>query len=126
MSKSHRPWPIQFHPLAFEPLLGSLSQVIDAPPIEEVIAAAYTAIDEIVAGKLTGKELGKRYITGDLTGLLRIRFDVDPTLGNTRFRVVYAITGQASHPPSPVIRIISLGPRAGHIVYLGALENLRP
>lgn len=125
MSESQRPWLVVFHPQTFEPLLNSLDQVSDAPGQDAVVSAALAAADGIAAGRLTGKELGDRRVSGDLTGLLRVRFDVYPApVINKRFRIVYAITDRNDDAPAPVVRIISIGPRAGHVVYQGAIQNL--
>lgn len=123
LTKANRPWPVVYHPLAFEPLISSLDQVKNAPSQADVITAALAAADEIAAGKLTGKKLGERRISGDLTGLNRIGFDVPGAAGNLRFRIVFAITGADSVPPVPVVRVIAIGPRVSHLVYRAALRH---
>jgi hypothetical protein len=42
----------------------------------EVIAAVRTALDDLAHGRVTGKALGARRVSGDLTGLARVKFDV--------------------------------------------------
>lgn len=123
LTKANRPWPVVYHPLAFDPLIGALDQVKNAPSLADVITAAFAAADGIAAGKLTGKKLGERRVSGDLTGLNRIRFDVPGAPGNPRFRIVFAITGANAAPPEPVVRVIAIGPRVSHLVYQAALRH---
>ncbi|HZJ04019.1 MAG TPA: hypothetical protein VFD59_00930, partial [Nocardioidaceae bacterium] len=42
----------------------------------DVVAAAVAITDDLAHGRAVGKELGRRNVSGDLTGLARVRFDV--------------------------------------------------
>lgn len=53
-----------------------------------VIAAVRTVLDDLVHGRVTGKSLGVRHVSGDLTGLASVKFDV-PGSPTQRFRLVY-------------------------------------
>lgn len=41
----------------------------------EVVAAARGALDDLAHGRVTGKALGDRHVSGDLTGLASVKFD---------------------------------------------------
>ncbi|MGI8761465.1 MAG: hypothetical protein ACR2LF_09295 [Jatrophihabitantaceae bacterium] len=41
-----------------------------------LVDAALAAVDDLTYGRQRGKLLGVRHVTGDLTGLLRLRFDL--------------------------------------------------
>ncbi|MGH3544928.1 MAG: hypothetical protein ACRDPW_03240, partial [Mycobacteriales bacterium] len=53
-----------------------------------VLDAAQTVLDDLAHGRVIGKLLGDRNISGDLTGLARLKFDVADQRP-LRFRVVY-------------------------------------
>jgi hypothetical protein len=38
--------------------------------------AAQAIVDDLARGRVRGKELGGRHVSGDLTGLARVKFDV--------------------------------------------------
>ncbi len=126
MAKTNRPWPIAFHPQAFEPLIKGLSQVPDPPTQEEIIAVALTAASDIAAGKLTGKKLGDRRVSGDLSGLYRVAFDIVGAPSNPRFRIVFSLAEQRDEPQPPTVRIIAVGPRLSHLVYQAAVAHKDP
>ena len=46
-----------------------------APYGLEVIAAAVAIADDLAHGRVIGKELGERHVSGNLTGFARVKFD---------------------------------------------------
>jgi len=42
----------------------------------EAVAAACAALDDLAHGRVTGKPLGIRRVSGDLSGLASVKFDV--------------------------------------------------
>ena len=42
----------------------------------EVVAAAVAIADDLAHGRVIGKELGDRHVSGNLTGFARVKFDV--------------------------------------------------
>lgn len=78
------------------------------------------AITDIARHRKTGKALGARNVSGDLTGTRRLRFDL-PHRRPARFRVVYRLL-PAETPDT--VEIIAIGPRGGHAAYQAAAERL--
>ncbi len=89
-----------------------------------LVDAALAAVEDLAFGRQVGKLLGDRHVTGDLTRLSRLRFDVAGQ-HPLRFRVVYRVldndTGEL-----PVIEVLAIGERADHIVYRDTLARLDP
>jgi hypothetical protein len=89
-----------------------------------LVDAALAALEDLAFGRQVGKLLGDRHITGDLTGLARLRFDVAGQ-HPLRFRIVYRLieddTGEL-----PVIEVLAIGERADLIVYRDTLARLDP
>lgn len=87
-----------------------------------LVGAALAALEDLTFGRQAGKLLGDRHVTGDLTGLARLRFDL-PGQHPLRFRIVYRLieddTGEL-----PVIEVLAIGERADHIVYRDTLARL--
>lgn len=54
----------------------------------QVVIAARAALDDLAYGRVTGKLLGARHVSGDLTGLASVKFDI-PGSPTRRFRLVY-------------------------------------
>ena len=67
---------------------------------------------------MTGKALGDRRVSGDLTGLASVKFDV-PGSPTRRFRLVY---GDISRDTRGVVAI---GVRDEHAIYRLAVERIR-
>lgn len=84
----------------------------------ELLDAALAAVDDLTHGRQRGKLLGDRHVTGDLSGLLRLRFDL-PGQRPSRFRIVYRL---AEH--DTVIEVLAVGERAEHAVYREVLTRL--
>lgn len=59
-----------------------------APYGPEVIVSVRDALDDLAHGRVTGKRLGVRRVSGDLTGLASVKFDV-PGSATRRFRLIY-------------------------------------
>lgn len=81
-------------------------------------AAALAALDDLAHGRQRGKALGQRHVTGDLSGLLRLRFDLPATRPAT-FRIVYRLVANDT-----VAEVVAVGARGGHAVYQAALARL--
>lgn len=82
-----------------------------------VIDAARVALDDSAHGRITGKALGQRHISGDLTGLASAKFDV-PDSPTRRFRVVYADIDATTRG------IIAIGVREEYAIYRLAVQRL--
>lgn len=91
---------------------------VDLPQLAQqdpaLVSAALAAVRELAAGHKTGTELG-RNIGGDLTGLLRLRFDL-PGVHPPRFRVVYRIAGDQ-------LMVRGVGERRDHLVYRSVVQR---
>ena len=84
----------------------------------EAVAAARTALDDLAHGRVTGKALGERRVSGDLTGLASVKFDF-PDSPTRRFRLVY---GDIS---SDTRGVVAIGVRDEHAIYRLAVERIR-
>lgn len=89
-----------------------------------LVDAALTALEDLAFGRQVGKLLGERHVTGDLTGLSRLRFDL-PDQHPLRFRIVYRLLDDDT-AGLPVIEVLAIGERADHIVYRDTLARLDP
>jgi hypothetical protein len=83
----------------------------------DVVAAARAALDDLAHGRVTGKQLGSRGVSGDLTGLARVKFDV-PGSGPPRFRLLYAEIDASTRG------ILAIGVRDEHAIYRIAAERI--
>lgn len=81
-----------------------------------LIEAALAAVDDLCAGHQTGKELGRRHVSGDLTGLRRLRFDLRATQP-MRYRVIYRVVNDT-------LEVIAIGERRDHAIYRAAVGRL--
>lgn len=99
---SHPDVPIDLHALA---VYGA-----------DVVDAARVALDDLAHGRITGKALGERHVSGDLTGLASAKFDV-PGSPTRRFRLVYADIDATTRS------IIAIGVREKHAIYRLAVER---
>ncbi len=90
---------------------------------EQYPVAAQTAIhtvQDLALHRKQGKALGERGISGNLTGLFRLKFDVDGQRPE-RFRVVYRLEPVAD--PDTVV-VVVVGIRDDHEVYRLAVQRL--
>ena len=81
------------------------------------MAAATSIIDDLAHGRVVGKELGERYVGGDLTGLARVKFDTPGTRPG-RFRLVYRQVDQRTR------EIVAIGPRDEHAIHVARQPRL--
>lgn len=101
------PYIISWLPAALTDLL-----VLNAAD-EQLADSALAALDDIAHHRQRGKVLGKRNVSGDLTGMYRLRFDVAGEQPQ-RYRIVYRLT-PAERPI--IAEVVALGPRADHAIY---------
>ena len=80
--------------------------------------AARAILDDLSRGAVTGKALGERRVSGDLTGFLRVRFDV-PGRHPQKLRLVYRLTGPNT------AEVFAIGRRDDHEIYRLAADRLR-
>lgn len=76
-------------------------------------------LDDLAHGRVTGKALGERNVSGNLTGLARVKFDL-PDQRPRRFRVVYRQVDDATR------EVIAIGRRDDHAIYRAAAKRLAP
>lgn len=105
------------HALSYLPQVAADLDALDRLD-PELAAAALATLDDLAHGRQRGKVLGTRNITGDLTGLARLRFDL-PGVRPLRFRVVYRLMENDA-----VAEIVAIGERGGHAFYREALARL--
>jgi len=79
----------------------------------DVAGAALAAATDVEFGRRRGKALGERNVTGNLSGLFRVKFDRPE-----RFRLVYR------HVGAELVEIVVVGERDEHAVYRDALTRL--
>jgi len=83
----------------------------------DAVAAARLALDDLAHGRVTGKRLGERHVTGDLTGLASVKFDVQAS-PTRRFRLVYADIDTNTRG------VLAIGVREEHAIYRLAVERM--
>lgn len=81
-----------------------------------LVDAALSAVEDLSHGHQTGKELGQRRVSGNLTGLRRLRFDLSESRP-LRYRVVYRLVDDTIH-------VIAIGERRDHVIYREAVGRL--
>lgn len=81
-----------------------------------VIAAVRIALDDLVHGRVTGKVLGSRHVSGDLTGLASVKFDV-PDSPTRRFRLIYGVIDPTT------LGVLAIGVRDEHAIYRLAVDR---
>lgn len=81
--------------------------------------AAQAILDDLAHGRVTGKLLGDRDVSGDLTGLARVKFDVSGQRPQ-RFRVVYRRLDDHA------CDIVAIGLREEHAIYRLAARRIAP
>ncbi len=105
------------HALSYLPQVAADLDKLDRLD-RELAAVAMATLDDLAHGRQRGKVLGARNVTGDLTGLARLRFD-RPGVRPARFRVVYRLIEDDA-----LAEIVAIGERGGHAVYREALARL--
>ncbi|MGQ0631790.1 MAG: type II toxin-antitoxin system RelE family toxin [Sporichthyaceae bacterium] len=101
---------------AFDPAVLSEDLPLLAVTDPALVDAALAAVDDLAHGRQIGKELGQRHVSGDLTGLRRLRFDLTATRPQ-RYRVVYRLLGDT-------VQVIAIGERRDHVIYRAAVGRL--
>ncbi len=83
----------------------------------KALEAAQEILDDLAHGRVRGKLLGSRNVSGDLTGLARVKFDVSGQQPQ-RFRVVYRQVDEASR------HVVAIGFRDEHAIYRAAVRRI--
>ena len=83
----------------------------------DAVTAARSALDDLAHGRVMGKRLGERHVSGDLTGLASVKFDVPGSL-TRRFRLVYADIDATTRG------VLAIGIREEHAIYRLAVERI--
>jgi hypothetical protein len=83
----------------------------------DVMAAARAALDDLAHGQVIGKALDFRRISGDLTGLASVKFDVAGH-PSRRCRLVYADLDASTRG------VLAIGVRDEHAIYRMAVERI--
>ena len=81
--------------------------------------AAQTILDDLAYGRMIGKLLGNRNVSGDLTGLARVKFDVAGQRPQ-RFRLVYRQVDERTRD------VLAIGLREEHAIYRLAARRIAP
>lgn len=87
----------------------------------DLVDVALQAIVDLAEHRKTGKLLGVRHVSGDLSGCRRLRFDV-PGRRPQRFRIIYRLLPDDQEPDT--VEVIAVGPRGGHAAYQAAAARL--
>jgi len=114
VTKKKPPYRLLYAPGAFDPLDDVDSVVDDAPALAALHAAALETANKVANHQLTGKRLGERRVSGDLSGAYRVAFDI-AGVRPQRFCIVFLITGE--NGTNPTVEILRAGPRAEHVIY---------
>ena len=99
------------HPAVSDDLLALASYGPD------VVVAARAALDDLAHGRVIGKALGERRVSGNLTGLARVKFDA-PGSGTQRFRLVYVDIDATTRG------VLAIGVRDEHAIYRMAIQRI--
>jgi hypothetical protein len=81
------------------------------------LEAAQAIIDDLAHGRVRGKLLGERRVSGDLTGLARVKFDI-PSRRPQRFRLIYQQVDESTR------HVVAIGVRDEHAIYRTALRRV--
>jgi hypothetical protein len=84
----------------------------------DAVQAARVALDDLAHGRVTGKALGERHVSGDLTGLASVKFDL-PGSPTRRFRLVYADIDATTRG------VLAVGVREEHAIYRLAVQRFQ-
>lgn len=79
--------------------------------------AAQAVIDDLAHGRVRGKLLGARHVSGDLTGLARVKFDT-PSRRPQRFRIIYRQVDEDT------LHVVAIGLRDEHAIYRTAARRV--
>jgi hypothetical protein len=114
---TRRPKPARYR-LLFHPSVPSADLETFVAYGPEAVAAYRAVIDDLAHGRVTGKLLGDRNISGDLTGLASVKFDV-PDSPTRRFRLVYGDIDAETRG------VVAIGVRDEHAIYRLAAERMQ-
>ena len=108
--RRHQParYLLSFHPSIEADLANLVGDQLDA---------AQAVIDDLAYGRVTGKVLGERNVSGDLSGLARVKFD-GPGQRPRRLRLIYRPVGTTT------LDVVAIGPRDQHAIYRTAADRL--
>lgn len=82
----------------------------------DALDAVQVLLDDLAYGRVTGKALGERRVSGDLAGLARVKFDA-PGHRPQRFRLIYREVDDATRD------MLAIGPRDQHAIYREAARR---
>ncbi len=102
---------LTFHPHVADDLTalaGSGPSVLDAVAV---------VLDDLAHGRITGRQLGRRRVSGDLTGFARVKFDL-PGQRPPRSRLLYRILDTTT------CDVLAVGLRDHHAIYQAAVRRL--
>lgn len=88
---------------------------------DQLVDAALQAIVDPAEHRQTGKLLGPRHVSGDLSGCRRLRFDLADQYPH-RFRIIYRLL--PNEDDADTVEVIAVGPRGGHAPYQAAVARL--
>jgi hypothetical protein len=88
-------------------------QEVDPPAVD----VAQAILDDLAYGRVRGKLLGERHVSGDLTGLARVKFDT-PNQRPQRFRVIYQQLDEDTR------HVVAIGFRDEHVIYRTAARRV--
>jgi hypothetical protein len=81
------------------------------------LEAAQAIIDDLEQGRVQGKLLGERRVSGDLTGLARVKFDIKSRWPQ-RFRLIYRQIDEDTR------HVVAVGVRDEHAIYRTAVRRV--
>ncbi len=113
---TRRPTPARFR-LLFHPSVPFVDLATFATYGPEAVRAYRTVIDDLAHGRVIGKLLGDRNVSGDLTGLASVKFDV-PGSPTRRFRLIYGDIDAETRG------VVAIGVRDEHAIYRLAAERI--
>lgn len=102
-------------------LTFALDIPVDLTAVREVDPAALDAtqaiIDDLAHGRVRGTQLGDRHVSGDLTGLSRVKFDI-PNRRPQRFRLIHRQVDEDTR------HVVAIGFRDEHAIYRTAVRRV--
>ena len=112
---SRPPKPARFRLISHPGIRDDLAALVGYGP--DVVAAARAALDDLAPARVIGRALGVRRVSGDLTGLASVKFDVADHPAR-RFRLVYADLNASTRG------LLAIGVRDEHAIYRLAVERI--
>lgn len=100
-------------------VLDDLRALNDIDP--DLVDAALQAVTDLAQHRKTGKLLGARHVSGDLTGTRRLKFDLADERPE-RFRVIFRLLPDDDTPDT--VEVIAIGLRGDHTAYRAAVARL--